>query len=148
MAYSALNGRAQPLSNVRTGDGGEDGRQRYDRVLKFILPSTFLAREGGTTVEPTEPITREVTREQQLSRWHDHLAQFRMLIDNHTQLAQRLLDLHERHRVLQSDPSMGAEERRAQTTEIVRAEGEVPKQAQHVQQALQHLLRENHRLLR
>jgi hypothetical protein len=97
--------------------------------------------------EPAEPTVSQVPREQRVRQWQDHLSQVRAVMDDHAQLAQRLRELHEQYRVLQGDPKVSAEERHTQTTDIIRAEGEVLAQAQYFQHVLQDLLEENHRLL-
>lgn len=97
---------------------------------------------------PEEPTPSEVKREQQLERWSAYLAQLRTLVDRHAALAGQLNDLHGRYMLMRDSPDLSIEERRAQTSEIVRTEGEVLAQAQQVHQELQQLMRSNRRLLR
>jgi DNA-binding ferritin-like protein len=100
------------------------------------------------TMEPTAPSTPDVTHEQRLQHRRDHLAQIHPLIAERAELALQLHDLHERYRALQGDPNVSPEERQDQAEAIVRAESEALQEIQHILSVLQHLLRDNQRLLR
>jgi hypothetical protein len=91
-----------------------------------------------------EPTTPEIAHEQRMRQRQDHLAQYRTPVDEHVQLARPLRDLHERYLALKSDPAMSIEEGQAETAQIVSAQGEVLRRAQHVLGALQQFLREQH----
>jgi len=88
----------------------------------------------------TDTDTARAERAEHVEQQRAQQAQIRTLADDHTALAREFRALHEQARALQTQDDMSRVERRAQITALVRAEGEVLDQAQHVRQNFQRLL--------
>jgi hypothetical protein len=74
------------------------------------------------------------------AHWRAQHAEIRTLVDDHAALAREFHALHEQARAVQTQDDVSRAERRAQIHALVRAEGAVLDQAQHVRQNFQRLL--------
>jgi hypothetical protein len=93
-------------------------------------------------MKPTGVDTRtdtDTARAERVEQQRARQAQLRTLADHHAALAREFRALHEQAQALQTREVSRAE-RRAQIHAVVRAEGEVLDQAQHVRQSFQRLL--------